>query len=60
MPHFFSAKHDNGVDCFDCGIQNNGNALCSHRRDIPLCMILRHSISLKELEHSLNVTKYTF
>ena len=27
---------------------------------ISLCMILRHSISLKELEHSLNVTKHTF
>ena len=26
------------------------NALCSHRRDISLCMILRHAISLKELE----------
>ena len=33
------------------------NALCSHRRDISLGMILRHSISLKELELSLYVMK---
>ena len=31
-------------------IQTNVNALCSHRRDISLCMILRHAITLKELE----------
>ena len=31
-----------------------------HRRDISLCMILRYDISLKELEHSLNVKKYLF
>ena len=32
-------------------IQTNVNALCSLRRDISLCMILRHAIILKELEH---------
>ena len=32
------------------------NALCSYRSDISLCMILRHAVGLKELEHSLNVT----
>ena len=29
-----------GVDCNDCEIQTNVNALCSLRRDISLCMIL--------------------
>ena len=60
IAHSVCAKNDNGVDCYDCEIQFNVNALCSNRRDISLCMILRHSISLKELEHILNVTKYTF
>ena len=60
IPHSVCAKHDNGVDCYDCEIQTNVNWLCSHRRDISLFMILRHSISLKELEHILNVAKYTF
>ena len=58
--HSVCAKHDIGVDCCDCEIQTNVNALCSYRRDISLCMILQRSISLKELEHILNVTKYTF
>ena len=60
IAHSVCAKHDNGVDCYDCEIQTNANALCSHRRDISLCMILRYSISLKELEHIFNVMKYTF
>ena len=30
-------------------------AFCSHRRDISLYMISRHSITLKVLEHSENV-----
>ena len=58
FPHSVCAKHDNDVDCYDCVLQNNVNALCSHRRDISLCMIFRNSISLKQLELSLNVTKY--
>ena len=33
------------------------NALCSHRRDISLYMILHHAITLKVLEHSENVKK---
>ena len=33
---------------------------CVPTEGVYLCMILRHSISLKELEHSLNVTKSTF
>ena len=60
MPHSVCAKHDNGIDCYDCDIQTNVNALCFHRRGMSLCMILRHAISLKELEHSLNVKKYLF
>ena len=28
------------------------NVLCSYRRDISLCVILSHSITLKDLEHS--------
>ena len=41
--HSVCAKQDNGVDCYDCVIQTYVNALCSHRRDISLCMILRHA-----------------
>ena len=33
-------------------IQTNVNALCAHRMDISLCMILPHDITLKELEHA--------
>ena len=49
---FSHSKHDNGVDCYDCEIQTPVNALCSHRRDISLCTILHHAITLKDLEHS--------
>ena len=45
-------QYDNGVDCYDCEIQTNVNALCVHRMDISLCMILPHDITLKELEHA--------
>ena len=37
--------NDNGVDCYDCEIQTNVNALCAHRMDISLCMILPHDIT---------------
>ena len=60
IPHSVCAKHNNGVDCYDREIQTNVNGLCSHRRDISLYTILRHSICLEELEHILNVAKYTF
>ena len=38
------AKHYNGVNCYDSKIQTHVNVLCSHKRDISLCMILRHAI----------------
>ena len=35
------------------------NALCSHRRDIYLCMILRHAITLKELKcNEISILKW--
>ena len=34
------------------------NALWSHRRDISLCTILRHAMTLKVLELSLNIKDY--
>ena len=43
-----------------CIIQTYVNALCSHRRDISLCMTLRHALSRKRLEHFLKVKKYLF
>ena len=49
--HSVSVKHDNGVDCYDCEIQTNVNALCAHRMDISLCIILPHDRTLQELEH---------
>ena len=33
-------------------------ALCSHRRDISVCIITRYDITLKVLEHSSNVKEY--
>ena len=52
ISHSVCAKHDNGVDCYDCIIPTRVNTLYSHRRDISLCMILHHAITLKYLEHS--------
>ena len=37
-------------------IQTRVNALCSHRRDISLCIILRHAITLKE---TITLLEYT-
>ena len=45
-----SAKHDNGVDCYDCEIQTLVNVLCSHRGDISLGISLCYDIALKKLE----------
>ena len=44
-----SAKYQSDI-IYD--IEWHVNALCSHGRDISLCMISRHAIILKELEHS--------
>ena len=53
---FVCAKHDYGVDCYYCEIQTRVNALCSHRRDIFLCMISRYDITVQVLEHFLECT----
>ena len=37
------------MDCYDREKQTHVNALCFHRWDISLCIILRHPITLKEL-----------
>ena len=55
MIHSVCTKHNNGVDCYDCEIQTHVNALWSHRRDMSLCMISCHAITLKVVSKGIPV-----